>query len=347
MFETSRGCWWGERAHCTFCGLNGGAMSYRAMKPDQAVALIESLVRRYGHKAAHLESADNILPREYLSEVLPRLNLPPNLTMFYEVKADLKEQDVKVLAEAGVRRIQPGIESIATQTLKSMRKGTTAFQNIRLLMNCLRYGVRPSWNLLVGFPNDDASHVYETYLECLPTLFHLPPPRGVGRVRFDRFSPYFVNADRFGLDLEPVDYYRMCFPFDEASLFDLAYYFSDRTPRPKYKTDLENVFPRLRDIVKSWRKRWLETGLSRTRPELSIVRDAARTIVRDTRLDQAKEHVLSETECSLLHDLRTPQATTDARFDREGLQLLQDKGLVFVERGKAMSLMPSSRDDVH
>ena len=21
-FETSRGCWWGERAHCTFCGLN-------------------------------------------------------------------------------------------------------------------------------------------------------------------------------------------------------------------------------------------------------------------------------------------------------------------------------------
>ena len=23
LFETSRGCWWGERLHCTFCGLNG------------------------------------------------------------------------------------------------------------------------------------------------------------------------------------------------------------------------------------------------------------------------------------------------------------------------------------
>ena len=22
LFETSRGCWWGQRAHCTFCGLN-------------------------------------------------------------------------------------------------------------------------------------------------------------------------------------------------------------------------------------------------------------------------------------------------------------------------------------
>ena len=32
FFETSRGCWWGERAHCTFCGLNGLTMNYRSMK---------------------------------------------------------------------------------------------------------------------------------------------------------------------------------------------------------------------------------------------------------------------------------------------------------------------------
>src|SRR5262249_14811748 len=23
MFESARGCWWGEKAHCVFCGLNG------------------------------------------------------------------------------------------------------------------------------------------------------------------------------------------------------------------------------------------------------------------------------------------------------------------------------------
>ena len=32
LFETSRGCWWGERAHCTFCGLNGLSMKYRAIE---------------------------------------------------------------------------------------------------------------------------------------------------------------------------------------------------------------------------------------------------------------------------------------------------------------------------
>ena len=28
-FETSRGCWWGQKHHCTFCGLNGEGMGYR------------------------------------------------------------------------------------------------------------------------------------------------------------------------------------------------------------------------------------------------------------------------------------------------------------------------------
>src|SRR5207302_982239 len=36
FFETSRGCWWGERAHCTFCGLNGLTMRYRTMSPRLA-----------------------------------------------------------------------------------------------------------------------------------------------------------------------------------------------------------------------------------------------------------------------------------------------------------------------
>ena len=31
-FQTSRGCWWGEKSHCTFCGLNGKTMAFRLMK---------------------------------------------------------------------------------------------------------------------------------------------------------------------------------------------------------------------------------------------------------------------------------------------------------------------------
>jgi magnesium-protoporphyrin IX monomethyl ester (oxidative) cyclase len=30
VFEASRGCWWGAKHHCTFCGLNANGMGYRA-----------------------------------------------------------------------------------------------------------------------------------------------------------------------------------------------------------------------------------------------------------------------------------------------------------------------------
>lgn len=32
--ETSRGCWWGEKHHCTFCGLNGLSMTSRNRSPE-------------------------------------------------------------------------------------------------------------------------------------------------------------------------------------------------------------------------------------------------------------------------------------------------------------------------
>src|SRR5262245_15129136 len=122
-FETSRGCWWGQKSHCTFCGLNGATMNYRAMKPEFAIEQFRSLFR-YSGSAQTLEAVDNILPRNYLKDVLPLLETPSNMDIFYEVKADLSEDDFIVLQKSRVKLIQPGIESLATSTLKLMKKGT-------------------------------------------------------------------------------------------------------------------------------------------------------------------------------------------------------------------------------
>jgi len=233
LFETSRGCWWGERAHCTFCGLNGTTMGYRAMNPELALKQFDSLFT-YAPKVSRLEAVDNILPREYLREVLPFMQTPENVEIFYEVKADLTESDVQVLAKARVKQIQPGIESLATSTLKLMKKGTSAFRNLALLKFCSMYDIEPAWNLLIGFPGEGAP-VYEKYVNDLPLLVHLFPPSGVYPVRFDRYSPYFVKAGEYGLDLHPLDYYPMIYPFPQDAIDNLAYYFSvphsDHHPR--------------------------------------------------------------------------------------------------------------------
>lgn len=94
-FETSRGCWWGQRAHCTFCGLNGASMGYRAMKPELAIQQFKSLFQ-YSGKVSRLAAVDNILPKNYLEQVLPLLETPKNMEIFYEVKADLSEQDITI-----------------------------------------------------------------------------------------------------------------------------------------------------------------------------------------------------------------------------------------------------------
>ncbi len=136
------------------------------------------------------------------------------MEIFYEVKADLNEEEIAVLAKSGVTQIQPGIEALATSTLKLMKKGTTVFQNLKLLKLCSLYGVQPHWNLLLGFPGE-SEETYRKYVEMLPLLTHLHPPSGAYPVRFDRFSPYYYQAESYGLDLRPLDFYALIYPFKE------------------------------------------------------------------------------------------------------------------------------------
>src|SRR5215469_8294457 len=110
-FETSRGCWWGEKSHCTFCGLNSSSMSSRAMAPARAIQQFHALFS-YSSRCKELFCIDNILPKNYLAEVFPHLDTPLGMSIFYEVKSDLSEVDLRTLSRAGVTCVQPGIEAL-------------------------------------------------------------------------------------------------------------------------------------------------------------------------------------------------------------------------------------------
>jgi ribosomal peptide maturation radical SAM protein 1 len=340
-FETSRGCWWGERAHCTFCGLNGMTMAYRAMQPDLALDLIQSLFRY--DQVNRLLCVDNIMPKSYLKSVFPLLKTPDTVHIFYEVKADLSEDDVRTLAEARVMAVQPGIEALDTSTLKLMRKGVTSFANVSLLINCLRYGVLPVWNLLVGFPGEEGE-VFERYLKEIPALVHLPPPTGVYPVRFDRFSPYFKGAAEYGLQLEPLPFYALTYPFPKEALANIAYYFGDRNYRATYFQTIVHYIAPLQLAIAAWQQRWL-VGV---RPELYIQRHGETPVIYDSRsgvvetfeLDARAGRVLGaladRMSLSQLRDL-VPELTADEVAS--ALQQLKDRCLLFVEGDRFMSIV--------
>ncbi|MFD1044791.1 RiPP maturation radical SAM C-methyltransferase, partial [Kibdelosporangium lantanae] len=222
LVETGRGCWWGEKHHCTFCGLNGSTMAFRSKSAERVLDEITTLHQRSG--VTTFSVVDNILDMRYFRTLLPHLEKLP-LHFSWEVKANLTREQVRQLAAAHIETIQPGIESLSDNVLSLMDKGTTRLQNIQLLKWCKQYGVAPAWNLLFGFPGERTAD-YEEQLEVVKRIWHLDPPSGWGPVRLDRFSPYFDRPDVYGIvNIRPMAPYPFIYPFDDKILMRIASYF--------------------------------------------------------------------------------------------------------------------------
>lgn len=231
--ETSRGCWWGERQHCTFCGLNGTSMAYRSKSPRRALEEMIALKAQYPD--CDLQVVDNILDMGYFKTLLPeiaRRNL--DFGLFIETKSNLKKEQVHLMRAAGVRMFQPGIESFSDDVLKRMRKGVKALHNVQLLKWCKEFGVEPYWNLLWGFPGEPPEE-YARMAKLVPLLTHFMPPNGVYPLRMDRFSPSFTDPETLGFrDVEPLPSYRHVFRgLPKSTLANLAYYFDYRYVKPQ------------------------------------------------------------------------------------------------------------------
>lgn len=346
LFETSRGCWWGEKSHCTFCGLNGTTMAYRPMPPNDAIRQFGDMLDRYGQRCKHYKSVDLIMPREYLKEVFPLVQPPQGVSFFYEVKADLTAPDMETLGKAGVTVIQPGIEALSTTTLKLMKKGTTAFRNLVFLKNSLKYGIRPLWNLLVGFPGEPRE-VFEKYAADMPLLRHLPPPSGVYSLRFDRYSPYFMRPQEYGLELSPYEFYSHLYPFSQEALERIAYYFEDQNYSNQYLADMLAWKSKLEDLSEDWKRRWCGEDSS-PKAQLHFQGQGDSRVVFDTRSgEEVVREVgdpglqildLADSRGLKLKDIAYRLGLEQAEAERE-IAVLRESGLIFEENERYLSLV--------
>ncbi len=263
-YETSRGCWWGQRQHCTFCGLNGEGMGFREKSADRVLAELAVLAR--GYPSRNVMMSDNIMPFTFFKTLLPRLaERGGPLNLFYEQKANLSLEKVLLLKRAGIATIQPGIEALSTRLLKRMRKGVSGYQNLMLLRYARSAGVEMTWNLLWGFPGDEPA-AYEETLALLPLLHHLEPPSVVGQLSIDRFSPYFFEPAAHGVrNIRPLAAYGDVFP-EGTALDKVAYHFVADFDSGGY--DRIETIHALRREVARWREEWYGEGSAP--PELRI-----------------------------------------------------------------------------
>ncbi|MEW6368323.1 MAG: RiPP maturation radical SAM C-methyltransferase [Acidobacteriota bacterium] len=284
-FQSSRGCWWHSKGGCTFCGLNGQSDTYRSGDPRRVTQQIREIVQRHGIHTFMM--VDNVMDPRHMETLFPLLkadDVTRKCRFFYETKSNLEPRHLKALREAGVTWIQPGIESLNTGLLTLMNKGSQAWQNIQLLKSCLRYGVRPVWHVLYGFPMD-RDVWYQEMADLMPLLQHLPPPTSFLPVQLERFSAYHSNPERFGLKLVPLRYYSCLYPLEPREMEQLAYFFDDeRTAEfvlnPMFAFLDGNGLDAVRIAFREWKESWRP---QESRPVLSVVERDASLLVHDTR----------------------------------------------------------------
>ncbi len=251
LYEGSRGCWWGEKHHCTFCGLNAQAMDFRAKSPAQVVEEMEYLSSR--HNTSRFRLVDNIIDMKYVEGLFGQLaKQHVDLDVFMETKSNLNKRQIQTLAQGGVKCMQPGIESLSHSQLKEMDKGVTPLQNIQCLKWSRYYNIDLSWNILLGFPGETTAD-YRRQMAIIPWLFHLQPPESTSKLWLERFSPYFKWPERYGIRLTgPGMAYGYVYDERKVDLNKIAYDFEYEIDW-KVDPQVYNEFVRL---VGEWKERY-------------------------------------------------------------------------------------------
>ncbi len=276
--ESSRGCWWGMKHHCVFCGLNGDAMDFRIKPPERMLAEIRELVDLWNPD--RLTFTDNIMPLGYLQTVLPELaSWETRPSLFYEVKANLKFEQLDLMRKAGMVQIQPGIESLSSNVLKLMRKGVSAMQNLMLLRDCTSLGIFVLWNLLYGFPGETTED-YAPLPDLFASIEHLRPPQYCVPIVIDRFSPHHRDPQAFGIDSYlPYPGFAALFP-PGSPVMDLAYHFIGQHSTA-FMSD-GDLLGAVHDAYDVWHAQWQGRVRAPVLTALDIGPDAP-VVIADTR----------------------------------------------------------------
>jgi ribosomal peptide maturation radical SAM protein 1 len=247
--ETARGCWWGEKHHCTFCGLNGMNMGFRAKSADRVRSELEELSTKYGSN--RFSVTDNILDLKFFHSLFSNGQTKKDYQFAWEIKANLSREQLHQLYRGGMRQLQPGIESLSTHVLQLMRKGCSMLQNLVTLKWSLYYRIDAIWNLLYGFPGETEED-YEKEFHIVKLISHLAPPMECNRIWLERYAPYFFDRKTFPVSqVRPEASYSLVYP-SHVELERLAYFFDYQMGN----TVAEEFHKDRKKWVNQWQDNW-------------------------------------------------------------------------------------------
>ncbi len=272
--ETARGCWWGMKNHCTFCGLNRAGMEFRSKRVDNVIQQLDELSRRYN--ILDFNAIDNIIEPEYIGNLFGQLKeANTDIRIHYEVRPSLSRIQLKHMRQGGLFSIQPGVESFSTHILKLMKKHTTGVRNLELIKWSTYYGINNLYNILLRFPGETADD-YKTQCDVISKIHHLQAPWAIAKARADRGSPMYNDPESQSISrLVPSACYNYLYPKDRFNLNRVSYYFEHEMGDTLADDGYNEIF----EAVDVWQHRWRQ----RPRPYLRYRKGWATILIDDGR----------------------------------------------------------------
>ena len=308
--ETARGCWWGMKNHCTFCGLNRSGMEFRAKDAENVIAQLEALSRRYG--IFHFNAIDNILAPEYVDKLFGRLaQANTDIRIHYEIRPSLSRTQLREMRRGGLFSVQPGVESLSTRILKIMKKHTTGMRNVELIKWCTYYGIHNFYNILVRFPGETPED-YQVQCDVIAKIPHLQPPYAIVKARADRGSPMYSEPESQSITrLRPAACYEYIFPKARFNLDRVSYYFDHEIENTVADQEYDEIF----SLVADWQDRWQNTRL----PYLKYRKSWSSVVIDDGRNGRAHSSTYSDGPAALYEYCADARTADDlaTRFGNE------------------------------
>jgi ribosomal peptide maturation radical SAM protein 1 len=328
--ETARGCWYGMKNHCTFCGLNRQGMEFRHKPAPQVLEMLKTLSRRYG--STHFNAIDNILAPEYVEKLFGQLKAEhTDLKLHYEIRPTVNRDKLKLMREGGLFSVQPGVESFSTHVLTLMKKFTTGVKNLELIKWTTYYGIDNLYNILYGFYGETEQD-YVEQARLIRKIPHFHAPYAMAQARPDRGSPMYERREEHGIvKMMPASCYPWLFP-ERFDLNKISYYFEDeRVGVPARKTYEECI-----GLVAEWRQSWAAPSRRRM---LTYTKGYDTVTVHDQRTAEGKTHRFDDKGARLLDALSDARRHEDlvAQFDGDS-QWLDGQLNEFEEKDLAVHL---------
>lgn len=241
MYTSSLAC----PFNCAYC-TNGGVYGrkWNALPPEQFVEETVDLTRRYNLEMLWVVD-DNFLVdldrARGIAEGLIRAgaNYHWSIQATTNLTAKLSIEDLRLLHRAGLHQICQGVDSGSPKILKLMNKEFQDFDSIyESAARCLQAGIRPSFNIIFGFPGEGPNERRETINFIMDVCRRFPGSEFWTNI-FTPYpgSPIMQRAQEIGIQMP-------------ASLEDWADYFPRYTVLPWLKGQQHDRLQRMRDYLR-------------------------------------------------------------------------------------------------